>query len=374
MVKLVLVDGAKGHTGTFLVKEILNSKPDWQIIATDLPTDSRKEIMTKEVVFKNLPYMEEVLKDPRVEYIPADLTKPETLEPLFKDREYDIIFHPASLYDYFALLEQLRKINVEGTRNLVDQIVKTQDLKKLRFIHWSTCGVYGQPKYEKDLKGYPIPADETAPYDPPNNYSRSKMEQEILLKEYKTEHELKISIIRPAPIIGPYQTYGAYHIFMMVNKLGWIPGWHIIPKKKRLAMPLVHVVDLARSAVFLAEDDRAIGEAFNLVINPCLQEDFLEYTAKLLNLQYFHWPISWLFYKIISKLLFWLAGRKEKKARKLGTRPYLDLPMAGYVKHNYLFSNEKLKLLGFNFKFPDYDDATFDTIDWYLKNGWLESE
>ena len=37
MSKLILVDGAKGHTGTFLIKEILETKLDWKIVATDLP-------------------------------------------------------------------------------------------------------------------------------------------------------------------------------------------------------------------------------------------------------------------------------------------------------------------------------------------------
>ena len=139
-------------------------------------------------------------------------------------------------------------------------------------------------------------------------------------------------------------------------------------------MPLIHVVDLVRAAVFLSEDERAIGEAFNLVINPCLQEEFLLHTSNLLNLHYFNWPIPWFIYKLFSKLLFWLAYRKEKKARKLGTRPYLDLPMAGYLKHQDLFSNEKIKMLGFNFKFPDFDDVTDDTVEWYLQNKWLEAE
>jgi len=107
------------------------------------------------------------------------LTEPESLKPLFKDRKYDFIFHTASLYDYFAQLDILRKINVEGIRNLLDIICKTQDLDHLIFIHWSTCGVYGEPKYKKDIKRYPIPADETTSYNPPNNYSISKMEQEF---------------------------------------------------------------------------------------------------------------------------------------------------------------------------------------------------
>ncbi len=375
MSKLVLVDGAKGHTGSFLIKEILESKPNWQIIATDLPIDSRKKLMKKETIFSSeLKQMDEFLIDPRVEFLPTDLTKPETLEALFQGRKYDFIFHPASLYDYFALLDILREINVEGIRNLLELIIKTQDLKKLVFVHWSTCGVYGEPKYEKDLRGYPIPADERAPYDPPNYYSISKMEQELVLKEYVKEHELKSIIIRPAPIIGPYQTYGAYHILMMINKLGFAPGLHIYPKKKRLAMPLIHIEDLVRAAVFLAEDERAIGEAFNLVINPCLQEDFLEYLGTLLNTDYINIPILWPLYKLLSKILFWIANRKEKKARKLDSRPQIDLSMAGYMNHQYHFSNEKIKMLGFNFKFPDYDDVTKDTVEWYLGNNWLESD
>jgi len=375
MHKLVLVDGAKGHTGTYLVKEILDSKSNWKIIATDLPVNKRKEIMTKERVFSSrFKYMTEILENEQVEFIPADLTIKDTIENLFENRKFDIIFHIASLYDYFAELSVLRTINVEGTRNLLDVISKSQDLNTLRFIHWSTCGVYGEPKYKKDSKGYPIPADETTPYNPPNNYSISKMEQEQVVEDYSKRYNLKATFIRPAPIMGPYQIYGIFHIMQIVNKSGFGPGIHIYPKKKRLAMSLIHVEDLVQAAIFLAEHDESIGETYNLVIDPCFQEDFLEYLADLLNAEYFNFPIWWPIYKAFSKYLFWLDKRKEKKARKMNTRPPVDLAMAAYTFHQYLFSNEKIKNLGFNFKFPDYKSATKDTVEWYLKNNWLESE
>ena len=375
MSKLVLVDGAKGHTGTFLIKEILETKPDWKIIATDLPTEKRNELMTKETIFSTrFKYMTEILEDERIIFIPADLRDKETLNDLFKGRKYDIIFHTASLYDYFAPLDLLRKVNVEGIRNLLEIISKTQDLEKLRFIHWSTCGVYGEPKYGKDKRGYPIPADETTSYNPPNNYSISKMEQEMVLKDYINNLQLKATIIRLAPILGPYQIYGVFHLMQIVNKSGFGPGIHIYPKKKRLAMPLIHVEDLVRSAVFIVESDKPIGEVYNLVIDICFQEDFLEYLADLLNVDYFNFPVWWPFYKFFSKLLFWLSKRNDKKARKLNSRPPVDLSMAGYTTHQYLFSNNKIKELGFKFKFPDYKSATKDTVEWYLKNKWLESE
>jgi len=375
MSKLVLVDGAKGHTGTFLIKEILETKPDWNIIATDLPIDKRDELMAKETIFSNrFKYMTEILENERILFIPADLTQKSTLIHLFQGKRYDIIFHIASLYDYFAELELLRKINVEGIQNLLEIVYKTQDLNKLRFISWSTCGVYGEPKYQKNEKGYPLPADETAPYEPPNNYSVSKMEQELVLKEYINKYQLKATIIRPAPIMGPYQIYGVFHIMQIVNKSGFGPGIHIYPKKKRLAMPLIHVEDLARSAIFLAENEQSLGEAYNLVLDPCFQEDFLEYLADLLNVDYFNFPVWWPFYKIFSKFLYWLNKRKNEKAKKLNSRPPIDLSMAEYTTHQYLFSNKKVKDLGFKFKFPDFRSALKDTVDWYLNNKWLESE
>lgn len=318
--------------------------------------------------------MTEILDNEKVMFISSDLTDKESLNNLFKGRKYDIIFHTASLYDYFAPLDLLRKVNVEGIRNLLEIVCKTQDLEKLRFIHWSTCGVYGEPKYKKDNKKYSIPTDETVPYNPPNNYSVSKMEQEMVLKEYVNNYKLSEVIIRPAPIMGPYQVYGIFHLFQIVNKSGFGPGIHIYPKKKRLAMPLIHVEDLVRAALFLAENNNAIGEAYNLVIDPCLQEEFLEYLADLLNVDYFNFPVWWPFYKLFSKFLFWLDSRKENKARKLNSRPPVDLSMAGYMIHQYLFSNKKIKELGFRFKFPDYKSATKDTIEWYLKKRWLESE
>ena len=139
-------------------------------------------------------------------------------------------------------------------------------------------------------------------------------------------------------------------------------------------MPLIHVEDLVRAAIFLSENDKAIREIYNLVIDPCFQEDFLEYLADLLNVDYFNFPVWWPLYRLFAKFLFWLDKRNERKARKLNSRPPVDLSMAGYTTHQYLFSNQKIKNLGFKFKFPDYKSATEDTINWYLKNKWLESE
>jgi dihydroflavonol-4-reductase len=375
--KLYLVDGAKGHTGTFLVKELLDTELNCKIVATDLPTDERAELMKKETVFsKAYEYNVEMLKDKRVEFIPANLIEPDSLKALFEGKKYDVIFHPASLYDYFAKLDILRKINVEGTRNLLEIICSTQDLKKLRFLHWSTCGVYGQPKFEHDKKTkYTIPANETAPYDPPNNYSISKMEQEGVVNEFVEKKKLKVTIIRPGPIYGPYQTYGTYHILIMLRIMahGIVPFIH--PKKRRLWMPSIHVEDLARAAVFLAKqpEKNVIGEAYNVVQDLDWMDEWLEWAYQLLEIPYSVIPIWYQLFKFLAWLAHGLSKLRENKARKLGIRPIADSPMIGYVTHQYAFSNEKIKSLGFEFKYKGRK-ALKDTIDWYMENGWLPTE
>lgn len=368
-----LVTGAKGHTGSFLVRRLLDD--GYAVIATDLPPKERAVVMKKETVFRDdLAYLD-VEAWAGVTFIPGDLTDKDSLRPLFEGDEVDVIFHPASLYDYFAQIGILRKINVGGLRNLLEVIHEAYDTFP-RFLHWSTCGVYGEPEYERDPETKaPLPADETAPYDPPNPYSISKKEQELLLKELAAPDAFDIpyTIIRPGPIYGPYQMYGMFHIFYMINKMGHFMRASVYPKHKRLMMPMIHVENLVNAAAFLATKDEAIGEAYNVAEDPVTQEDWMEYCYHLLGVTYSNIPIPWFLYKIFAKLIYNWERRENKKARKWGIRPKIDLSMADYLTHQYYFSNAKLKALGFEFKYGPLD-GTRQTVEWYKEHGWLERE
>jgi len=372
--KLFFVDGAKGHTGTYLIKALLEKYPDCKIIATDLPSKEREQIMTKEILFrKDYTGMLDVLDNERVEFLAADLTNPRSLNPLFKDKKYDVIFHIASLYDYFAELELLREINVQGARNLLEVICKTQDLSKVRFIHWSTCGVYGEPEYQYDPKTkYVLPANEMAPYNPPNDYSISKMEQELVVKEYFDKKKLKITILRPAPIYGPYQSYGTFHILYLAKIMGNGVVILLFPKKHRLIFPSIHVQDLVLAAIMVSEKEDAVGEAYNICHDPIWMDEWLEWLNEQLGIRYAIIPLWFPIFKLIVKACIMLARLKNKRIRKLGLRPIVDLPMVKYLTHQYAFSNQKIKDLGYKFKF-DTIKGFKETISWYFDNGWLPS-
>jgi nucleoside-diphosphate-sugar epimerase len=344
----------------------------WHVVATDLPSGKRSQIMTKESLFQG-DKAKDAVKSDDVEYIEADLTDKESLVPLFKDKKYQAIFHTASLYDYFAPLDLLTRVNVEGLKNLLEVYDEFCSKEYPKFVHWSTCGVYGEPKYER----WDIPADETAPLHPHNNYNISKVGQEMLLKEWREKKGIPVTILRPAPIYGPAQTYGMFHIFNLLNKVGFVPLSSVYPRIRRLRMPMVHVEDLVRIALFVAEapPKEVVGEAFNAVADCGFQDDFLEYLGRLLNIDVLRMPLPAFLSTLVSKFLFKLALSRTESLRKKGKRPKFDAPMAEYMVEQLYFSNEKLKRLGFKFKYPDVlSGGIKQTVDWYLENGWLEGE
>jgi len=378
--KFALVDGALGHTGSFLVRELV--RRGWKVVATDLQKTTRNRVMTKETLFDINKEFLDCRNWENVTYISSDLTKKETLKNLFsKDlfegskKNYDVIFHPASLYDYGAPYDFLHEVNYNGLNNLLEVMLNYSrkiNSNPPKFIHWSTCGVYGEPTYQKDKKNYIYPADETAPYDPPNNYSQTKVEQEkLIFKIAENYKDFEYIILRSAPIYGPYQTYGMFHIFFTIYIMGYFILAKIYPKRKKLMMPMIHVKDLVRAAIFLSQKEEAVCEIFNVINDSPLQEHFLEFLYNELGTTFSVIPMPWFLFKLLSKFIYFLAKRKEKKANQLGIRPKFDLPMVEYLTHQFYFSNKKLKDLGFNFQYNDFRKGIFETIMWYKKHGWI---
>ncbi|MHA1383428.1 MAG: NAD-dependent epimerase/dehydratase family protein [Candidatus Helarchaeota archaeon] len=372
MTDTALVTGAAGHTGSFMLNLLLEK--GYNIIATDLRKIERDELFKGGKVTAEDEYMAKLSELPNVTYIPADLTDKESLKPLF-EHEIDVVFSIASLYDYFAKIDILCKINVDGVRNLADLVIKKSSIK--HFIHWSTCGVYGQPKYKKDEKGYPIPADETAPYNPPNAYSVSKMEQEKMLFKIYEEQGLPLTVIRPAPIYGPGQSYGAWTYFNLIHRVGTSVIISIYPRKKRLRMPMVHVKDLVRAALHIYEyqpKEKTIGEAYNAVCDEGFQDEFIEFSCSVLGTPVYRIPVWWPLYKVGAKLAHAFSRGSEWLARKKKKRPRFEAAMVGYLTKQYYFSNQKLKDLGFEFEYPSFKKGTLEAIAWYKQNGWLQDD
>jgi len=96
----------------------------------------------------------------------------------------DVIFHLAAVVDYLAPKDLMYKVNVIGTKNLLEVS------KAKKFIYLSSTAVLG-----KKIKN--IQADENTSYKPSNFYGKTKMEAEKMVKENNG------IIIRSADAYGP---------------------------------------------------------------------------------------------------------------------------------------------------------------------------
>jgi UDP-glucose 4-epimerase len=87
---------------------------------------------------------------------------------------------------------KMRKINIAGTRNLLNAAKK---LKINRFIFLSTYAVYGKtdsfPLKEEDKK---------KPY---TAYGKDKLKAEILCEAFAKKNKMNLSVLRPSVITGP---------------------------------------------------------------------------------------------------------------------------------------------------------------------------
>ncbi|MEW5946439.1 MAG: NAD(P)-dependent oxidoreductase [bacterium] len=329
-----LVTGACGFAGSHTV-DLLVEK-GYRVIATDLESADRRYV------------------NPRAKFMPADVTRPETLEPLFRERP-GYVFHPAAVFDYEAPWELCEKVNVEGMRNMCEIALRR---KVRRFVLYSTVSVYGWPEPDE------LPVREENPKRPGTNYEKSKWMQEEVGMEY-CERGLPVTVVRPGPVYGPRNTYGVATILFLIAKFPILP----FPVNLNNAFVSVHVRDVANAAIFLSTREEAAGEAYNVVdCSDYTVREVMKYICPLMGVKVIP--------TFIPRDVLYVVGNQvadvsRSIARIVGGRPIVEKDMVYYLKADYSFSNEKLRSLGYEFLYPDSLPGLRETIDWYRKNNYL---
>ncbi len=367
-----LVTGAFGFAGSHVVLELLGQGR--RVLGMDLaPTladPGRRKLMER---------LGLDLEHPNLELVAADLLHPGSLQPLLA-RRIGRIFHTASLYDYSASLSRLRQVNIEGTRNLLAVAIPA---RVERFIHWSTCGVFGKP-YPASYgvrSNLPFSEESSSPRNTPedalqpegthlvNVYSVSKWEQEKLVWKAHRESGLPVTVIRPAPIYGPGSDYGHGGIILAVAA-GLVP---VIPADSRnFVTTSVHVLDLARFACWIAEQPGAIGEDYNVVDNSIISyHEFLHYIALLVGRRM--WDIPLVFLPLLRPVAVAAARLWTTLERRYGLPKVrvFEVQSATYLGSSYWVSNRKTLRAGFEYRYPDVREGLKDTIVWMRDAGWL---
>ncbi len=134
-----------------------------------------------------------LLKEWGVELISGDLDQPDSLVSACHGAT--VIVHCAAKVGDWGSTEAYRKVNVDGTRSLMDAALATGALN--RWIQISSLGVYeGRDHYGTDEATAPC----TTGID---GYTKTKVESELLVCEYMRNRKLPGVVLRPGFIYGP---------------------------------------------------------------------------------------------------------------------------------------------------------------------------
>lgn len=346
MPPLSLVTGACGFMGTHMV-EVL-TEAGHRVRATDLAQSyDHDDIRTGR--------FPSVLKKHNVEFVPADVTNRETIEKILKDVEY--VFHIAAIFSYSAPREILYRVNVEGTRHLLELLKDVATFKKM--VLWAAGGVYRFPRGPQDL-----PITEESPIEPQNNYLQSKWEQERLVREFCKVNGMRFSAMRPTTVYGPRAVYGGGQMVKDALKMKTLA----IPKNFTARIPTVHVRDVCRAALFLAENPSTDGESYNLNDNSqTTTVEYFELMSRLTGKPFRALPAIPL--GLIRFNLLILAALGKLRFKLFGGRPpKFEKDSLKYFGVDFVCSNEKLKAAGFRFQYPDFAPGLAETLPWYQEN------
>jgi len=318
---ITLVTGAAGFIGRYVVEHLVALGARGR--ATDLP---RKDTS----YFDNM----------GVEFVAADLTKPETLPALF-DGGVDRVFHLGAICNFSTPYERLYPINVLG----VDRITRLAlDAGVMRYIHVGSTSVYGP------YRGTPFTED--APRNPQDSYGRSKRDGEDIVWRRIAEG-LAATITRPCTVYGPGCTDGAGKVFSRRTSITAIPG------NGRQLLSNVRVEDVAAAVVHLSHLDEAVGKAFNIAedSHPTLEEA-LTIAARTFGARppKLHLPIA------LVKAFARMDGFVSKMKGRI---PDLEYDAVRYLGSDYVVDNSALKATGYKFIYPDFEESMRQMGEWY---------
>jgi len=292
-----------------------------------------------------------------VRCIEADVTRPESLDGLPAD--LDFVFHIAGVFSYSAPWSLLRAVNVDGTRALVDRVLRDSPGLR-RMVVWGAGGVYGLPGPDEQ------PVDEKSPPAPPNDYLRSKWFEEHLVMRAGEEKGLPWTIIRPTTVYGPRAVYGGGQLLMGPASMPVAA----VPRNLAGRIPFVHVRDVCGAALHLAGVDAARGEAYNVSDDSRLTGvEFMRLVAETTGRRFVELPAVPV--ETLRRVLAAVADALQAAAARLHFPSPLEKPTVEYLGRDLVFANDKLKSTGYRFEYPDAREGIRETLEWYRKEGWI---
>ncbi len=228
MKEKLLVTGASGFIGSFIVEEAL--RRDYDVWAAVRKSSSRQ-----------------FLSDPRIHFIELDLDSTEHLLQQLKDCSFSYVVHAAGVTKCLDKAD-FRRINTLGTQHLVEALL-TLRMPLRRFVYISSLSIMGAIREEqpyREILESDTPCPNTA-------YGESKLAAE----QWLSTQELPYVILRPTGVYGPRER----DYFMMAKSIKAHTDFAVGYRQQDITF--VYVTDVVQ-AVFLAMEKGRTGRKYFL--------------------------------------------------------------------------------------------------------------
>ncbi len=327
--KKVLITGASGFIGSFLVQEALNQ--GFEVYA-GMRTSSRKDF----------------LSDPRINFIELGLSWKELIveKLVYYEKEigrFDCVIHCAGLTKSYKK-EDFERVNFQYTKNIIEALIEANCVPN-KFVYLSSLAAYG-PGNEQSMQ----PINDSSNPNPISYYGKSKLKSEKFIHGLK---DFPYLIFRPTGVYGPREK----DYFLIYKSIKNHMETYIGSSKQQLSF--IYVKDLAGLIIKSLESDICEKSYFVTDGNSYTSKEFSKIIKTHLNVK----TISIVFPKTFVKFI---AFCLEKIFALFGKTPTLYTEKYKEISSSNWLCDSSSAMKDFDFT-PKYDlqKGLKETISWY---------
>lgn len=197
--KKILITGGAGFIGYHLAKHLLNQ--EYEVVIADNFFRSEHDAD-----------LENLLKQPNVKLVTADLTIPASWENI--GNGYDYVYHLVGINGtklFYEIPHEVLRIGITTTLNVLDWFRTKNNKPGAKILYTSSNEAYAGAL--EAFGKLPIPTPENVPlviadpYNPRWSYAGQKLISELLFIHYSKAYNFRMSIVRPHNFYGPREGY-----------------------------------------------------------------------------------------------------------------------------------------------------------------------
>ncbi len=325
--RTAFVTGATGFLGLNLVRELLAQ--GWQVTALHRASSNTRYLQGLDITLAE-----------------GDILDPESLETAMPTG-VDAVFHVAGDTSLWSGHDAMQtRINVEGTRNVVDAALAH---KAGRFIHTSTTSAFG--RHDKVVNEQTPSRAATSSV----NYEKSKWQGEQVVLRAVRERGLDAVVLNPAAILGPFDQHTWARTFYMLRdgKIAALPPGSV---------SFNHVREIVKAHV-AAVDKGVCGEQYILAGHTMKLADLLRKMGALMGCKV---PTT----TVPGFVLQWLGFLMGMFAQISGNEPDISPEMAAFMAKKNLYDSSKAEAT-LGLKPTGLDECLRDSFDWLKQENLL---